>query len=1024
MLRADEMKRPTKPGSRPARTEVPLGPRDRTGDVDVRALERRLRRTVEGEVRFDAGARALYATDSSNYRQVPLGLVVPRSVDDVVATVAACREHDAPVLSRGGGTSLAGQCCNVAVVMDFSKYLHRVLEVDAGRSRARVQPGCVLDDLRNQAKRSDLTFGPDPATHDHCTLGGMLGNNSCGMHAQMAGKTSENVDTLDILTYRGLRLRVGPTSEEELRRIIDAGGERGELYRKLRDLRDRTADLVRARFPHIPRRVSGYNLDDLLPEHGFNLAAALVGSEGTLVTILEASLKLVPARPRRTLVVLGYRDAIDAADHLEDVLPFDPIALEALDSRLIEQIKDKHLQADGLKLLPKGGGFLMVEFGADRQQDALDQAHRLMDALKKKSGAPSMKLLEHSEEGEGERIWKVREAGLGATAFPRNERDTWEGWEDSAVPPARMGEYLRKLRALLDRHGYDGAFYGHFGQGCLHTRIDFDLYTEPGIAKWRAFLDESADLCTSLGGSLSGEHGDGQSKAALLPKMFGEEIVQAFREFKTIWDPDWKMNPGKVVDPFPITTNLRLGPSYAPPEVKTWFHYPNEGSFQRATLHCVGVGKCRREGGGVMCPSYQVTREEMHSTRGRAHLLFEMLNGAELKDGWRDTHVREALDLCLACKGCKHDCPLNVDMATYKAEFLAHHYRGRLRPRHAYAMGLIAWWARAASLAPRLVNWISHAPGLSALVKWAGGIAQERTVPRFAPRTFRAGFVERPLARADQPRVLLWPDTFNDHFHPEVAHAGVEVLEAAGFHVELPPAGLCCGRPLYDFGMLDTARRLLSGVLEALRPRVRAGISIVGLEPSCVAVFRDELCALFPDDEDAKRLRDQTFLLSEFLVKHGGALELVPLRKQAIVQGHCHHRSVLDFDAEETVLGRLGLEVKTPEPGCCGMAGSFGFEADHVGVSKAIGEKALLPAVRSADDDTLVIADGFSCREQIQQGSPRKALHLAEVLRLALAHPPVPAPRRRFRIGPARVALLGLTVLAVAGAGILWRSRR
>jgi FAD/FMN-containing dehydrogenase/Fe-S oxidoreductase len=1020
MLRAQEVKRPRKPGSRSTRTEVPLGPRDRAGEVDVRALERRLRRTVEGEVRFDAGARALYATDSSNYRQVPLGLVVPRSVDDVVATVAACREYQAPVLSRGGGTSLAGQCCNVAVVMDFSKYLHHVLEVDPGRARARVQPGCVLDDLRNQARRSDLTFGPDPATHDHCTLGGMLGNNSCGMHAQMAGKTSENVESLDILTYRGLRLRVGPTPEDELRRIIDAGGERGELYRKLRDLRDRVGDLVRARFPHIPRRVSGYNLDDLLPEHGFNLAAALVGSEGTLVTILEASLKLVPARPHRTLVVLGYHDAIAAADHLEEILPFNPIALEALDSRLIQQIKDKHLQADGLKLMPQGGGFLMVEFGADQQEEAVDQAHKLMDALKKKSDAPTMKFLEHSEKDEGERLWKVREAGLGATAFPRNERDTWEGWEDSAVPPERMGEYLRKLRALLDRYGYDGAFYGHFGQGCLHTRIDFDLYTEPGIVKWRAFLDEAADLCTSLGGSLSGEHGDGQSKAALLPKMFGEEIVQAFHEFKSIWDPDWKMNPGKVVDPYPITTNLRLGPSYAPPQVKTWFHYPDEGSFPRATLHCVGVGKCRREGGGVMCPSYQVTREEMHSTRGRAHLLFEMLNGEELRDGWRDDHVREALDLCLACKGCKHDCPLNVDMATYKAEFLAHHYRGRLRPRHAYAMGLIAWWARAASIAPRLVNWISHAPGISALFKWAGGIAQERSAPRFARRTFRDEFVERPLSRPDQPRVLLWPDTFNDNFHPQVAHAAVDVLEAAGFHVQIPADRLCCGRPLYDFGMLDTAKRLLRQVLESLRPQIRAGLSVVGLEPSCVAVFRDELCALFPEDEDAKRLRDQTFVLSEFLVKHGGVLDLVPLRRKAIVQGHCHHRSVLDFGAEQTVLQRLGLEVEEPEPGCCGMAGSFGFEAAHVGVSKAIGEKALLPAVREADASTLVIADGFSCREQIAQGTGRTPRHLAEVLRSALAHPPLPPPAPPRRVSPGWVAVAA-GVAAVAAAAVLWR---
>ena len=1023
MLRPHELERRKVRRSTPPGSQVPLGPRSRAGEVDVRRLERRLRRTVEGEVRFDPGARALYATDSSNYRQVPIGVVVPRTVDDVVATVAACREHGAPVLSRGGGTSLAGQCCNVAVVMDFSKYLHQVLEVNGRERWARVQPGCVLDDLRNRARAMDLTFGPDPATHDHCTLGGMLGNNSCGMHAQMAGKTSDNVRALEILTYRGLRLRVGPTPEEELSRIVEAGGERGELYRRLRDLRDRTADLVRRRFPPIPRRVSGYNLDELLPQNGFDLAAALVGSEGTLVTILEAELKLVPARPRRTLVVLGYHDAIQAADHLEEILAFQPIALEALDSRLIQQIRDKHLQADGLKLLPEGGGFLMVEFGADRQEDALDQAHRLMDRLKGAPGGPSIRLLEHSESGEGERIWKVREAGLGATAFPRNERDTWEGWEDSAVPPQRMGEYLRKLRSLLDRYGYDGAFYGHFGQGCLHTRIDFDLYTEPGIARWRAFLDEAADLCTSLGGSLSGEHGDGQSKAALLPRMFGEEVVQAFREYKSIWDPDWKMNPGKVVDPYPITTNLRLGPTYAPPPVETWFRYPGEGSFPRATLHCVGVGKCRREGGGVMCPSYQVTREEAHSTRGRAHLLFEMLRGEVLADGWRDVHVRQALDLCLACKGCKHDCPLNVDMATYKAEFLAHHYRGRLRPRHAYAMGLIAWWARLAAVAPALVNWVSHAPGLSALVKWAGGIARERTVPSFARRTFRAEFVER-TDRDGRPAVLLWPDTFNDHFHPEVAHAAVEVLEAAGFQVQLPPPGLCCGRPLYDFGMLDTAKRLLSRILEVLRPQIRAGLSVVGLEPSCVAVFRDELCALFPDDEDARRLRDQTFLLSEFLVKHGGSLDLVPLRKKAIVQGHCHHRSVLDFAAEETVLGRLGLEVEQPEPGCCGMAGSFGFEAAHAEVSERIAERTLLPAVRRAGAETLVIADGFSCREQIAQGAGRAPQHLAEVLRSALAHPPPPRPLRRARRRPALLtgAVLGLG--AVSGA-VLWaRSRR
>ncbi|HEY1334257.1 MAG TPA: FAD-binding and (Fe-S)-binding domain-containing protein, partial [Myxococcaceae bacterium] len=820
---------------------VKLGGREPAAEVDAAGLEARLRRSVRGEVRFDPGARALYASDASNYRQVPIGLVVPGSIDDVLATVAACREFGAPVLSRGGGTSLAGQCCNVAVVIDWSKSLHRVLEVHAAERWARVQPGCVLDDLRHRAEEQDLTFGPDPATHDHCTLGGMLGNNSCGIHAQMAGRTVDNTEALEILTYRGERMWVGPTPEDELERIIRAGGARGEIYRKLRALRDRTADLIRERFPRIPRRVSGYNLDQLLPENGFQVARALVGTEGTCVTILEGKVRLVPARKCRSLVVLGYPDGPTAADHVPEIVEFGPIGLEGLDRELVRQMQDEHLHPGSAELLPDGDGWLLVEFGADRQEDAEEQAHRMMDALRQRPQPPAMSFYARSHGEEGGTIWEVREAGLGVTAFPPGEPAAWPGWEDSAVPPDKMGEYMRKLRKLMERFDYDGAFYGHFGQGCLHTRMTFDLQRAEGIRKWRAFLAEAADLCVSLGGSLSGEHGDGQSRGELLSKMFGPELVEAFREFKSIWDPDWKMNPGKVVDAYPITTNLRLGTAYAPPEVHTWFKYPHEGSFQEATLRCVGVGKCRREEGGVMCPSYKVTREEAHSTRGRAHLLFEMLKGDEIRDGWRDTHVREALDLCLACKGCKNDCPLQVDMATYKAEFLAHHYQGRLRPRQAYSMGLIMWWARLARLAPRLANWVSHTPGLAAAFKWVGGIGQQREVPRFAVRTFRQTFVERPERGPDQPRVLLWPDTFNDHFHPQVAHAAVDVLEAAGYHVEIPPVRLCCGRPLYDFGFLDLAQRFLSDILEELRPWIRAGVPLVGLEPSCVSVFRDEL---------------------------------------------------------------------------------------------------------------------------------------------------------------------------------------
>ncbi|HEU4616952.1 MAG TPA: FAD-binding and (Fe-S)-binding domain-containing protein, partial [Gammaproteobacteria bacterium] len=648
-----------------------------------------LKARIEGEVRFDDGYRALYATDASNYRQVPIGVVVPRTLDDVVETVAVCRDHEAPVLARGGGTSLAGQCCNTAVVIDFSKHLRGIESLDPGARRAVVEPGCVLDDLRHAAEKHHLTFGPDPSTHDHNTLGGMIGNNSCGVHALMAGKTSDNVHSLDVLTYDGTRLTVGPTSEETLARYVAEGGRRGEIYAALRGIRDRYADEIRARFPRIPRRVSGFNLDELLPENGFNVARALVGSEGTCVLVLRAELRLVPSPPFRTLVVLGYPDVYSAADHVPEILEHKPIGLEALDDRLLHHIEEKHMGLEGRKLLPDGGGWLLVELGADDREASIGAARALMHALERAENAPSMRLCPDSlEERE---LWEVREAGLGATARLRGHPDAWPGWEDSAVPPDKLGGYLREFRALLDRYGYECSLYGHFGQGCLHVRIDFDLTTRAGIAQFKAFTSDAADLVVRYGGSLSGEHGDGQGRADLLPKMFGDELVGAFREFKRVFDPGNRMNPGKVVDPFPRDSNLRLGTDFRQPKLDTVFSFggSDEGSFARAALRCVGVGKCRRHGGGVMCPSYMATGEEMHSTRGRARLLFEMLHQGPVEKGWKSEAVREALDLCLACKGCKSDCPVNVDMATYKAEFSAHYYEGRLRPRAAYAFGWI-----------------------------------------------------------------------------------------------------------------------------------------------------------------------------------------------------------------------------------------------------------------------------------------------------------------------------------------------
>ena len=963
--------------------------------VDRRDLAAELRARLRGEVRFDDGSRGLYATDASNYRQVPIGVVVPRDAEDVVRAVAACRARGAPVLARGGGTSLAGQCCNVAVVLDMSKYLHRVIEIDPDRRRARVQSGTILDDLRSAAERHHLTFGPDPATHNRCTLGGMIGNNSCGVHSVMAGMTSDNVEELEILTYDGLRMRVGRTSEAELGRIIAEGGRRGEIYAKLKSLRDRYAELIRGRYPDIPRRVSGYNLVDLLPERGFHIARALVGSEGTCVTVLEATVRLVARPPARSLVVLGYPDIAAACDRVPELLAHGPVGLEGFDDRMVAGMKRKGLHADGLELLPDGGGWLLVEFGAERAREATDRARGLIEALQKQGSPPTMKLFDAPDEQAG--IWEVRESGLGATAIVPGRPETWPGWEDSAVPPARLGDYLRDLRKLLDRHGYACSFYGHFGQGCVHVRIDFDFTTAAGIAKYRSFVNEAADLVVSYGGSLSGEHGDGQARAELLPKMFGPELVEAFREFKATWDPAGRMNPGKVVASYRLDENLRLGTEYAPPRLRTHFTFPeDQGSFANATLRCVGVGKCRRLDGGTMCPSYMVTREEEHSTRGRARLLFEMLRGDPVGGGWRDEHVKEALDLCLACKGCKGECPVNVDLATYKAEFLAHYYAGRLRPRHAYAFGLIMYWARLAALMPRVANFITRTPLLRDAAKALAGVAPKRRIPAFAPRTFKQWFRDRGPRNVGRRPVILWPDTFNDHFHPETARAAVDVLEAAGCQVLVPRPSLCCGRPLYDYGMLKLAKRQLRQVLAALDPLVRAGVPVVGLEPSCVAVFRDELLNLFPDDADAGRLARQTFLLSEFLETEVADYQPPKLRRQAVVHGHCHHKALMTMRDEERMLAKLGLDFEILDAGCCGMAGAFGFEEDHYDVSIKVGERVLLPAVRSAAEDTLIVADGFSCREQIAQTTDRRALHLAEVIRLALneSSPPGRAPTR------------------------------
>ena len=952
--------------------------------TDATALESALRQHVRGEVRFDNASRALYSSDGSNYRQVPIGVVIPRDNEDVVATIATSRECGAPVLCRGGGTSLAGQCCNVAVVLDFSKYMANILELDPERRIARVQPGVVLDHLRAAAEKHNLTFGPDPASHSRCTLGGMVGNNSCGVHSVMAGKTDQNIEELEVLTYDDLRLRVGETSQAELDSIIASGGRRGEIYSGLRRIRDQYGDLVRQKYPSIPRRVSGYNLNYLLPENGFQVARALVGSEGTCVTTLEATCRLVTSPPERLLVVIGCRDVFECADLVPEVLRHKPIGLEGMDDVLVNYTRRKGINPQGVAMLPEGGGWLLAEFGGWTAKEARAQAETLMQALGRSASRRSFRLF--PDKTQARKVWEVREASLGAVSRVPGEPALWEGWEDAAVAPEKLGAYLRDMKKMTDEFGYRCVLYGHFGDGCVHNRISFDLQSTEGIAHFRRYMEAAADLVVSYGGSISGEHGDGQARAELYPKMFGSELVKAFEEFKRLWDPEWKMNPGKVVLPNKLDEDLRLGADYNPWQPKLNFSFPQDhGSLAEATLRCVGVGKCRQYEGGVMCPSFRVTREEKHSTRGRAHLLWEMTLGGTINGRWRDEDVKSSLDLCLSCKGCKSDCPVGVDVATYKAEFLSHYYEHESRSLSHLAFSQIGLWARMSSHAPWLANFFGQAAGIQDIAKSVLGVARARQLPAFASQSFRRWFRKHrsqsklPLS---EKSILLWPDTFNNYFHPETAIAAVEVLESAGFDVRLPRRHVCCGRPLYDVGMLDGAGRRLVKTMNTLRAEIDAGIPIVVLEPSCASVFKDELLNFFPDDPRAKKFSQQVLLFAEFL--HAQKLEIPQLKREALLHGHCHQKSIQRMTSEEAVLRSMAVDFSSPAQGCCGMAGAFGFEKDKYDISLAIGELEILPAVRSASPSTLLIADGFSCREQIEQCTGRKTMHLAELIRMAM----------------------------------------
>ncbi|MDY6872251.1 MAG: FAD-binding and (Fe-S)-binding domain-containing protein [Actinomycetota bacterium] len=938
---------------------------------DVRRLGAQLRSALRGRVGDDATARALYASDASNYRVVPDLVVVPEDVDDLAAAVALTAAAGAPVTLRGGGTSMAGNAVG-GVVIDVSRHVNRILDIDTVARTAVVEPGVVLTHLLAAAKPHKLAFGADPSSASRATLGGMIANNACGAHSVAWGTTADNVRALEVLLADGTRTTLGGHGDRH--DLTLRPGREGELHRALTGFVDANETQIRRRFGRFSRQISGYALHELLPERGYNVAALLCGSEGGFAVTLRATVALTPLPAARVLCVLGCTDSIASAECVPAVLAHHPLTMESINDQLVDRLPGEVRRAAIDAGLPDGRAWVLVEMGGDDPVAATMAAEKMLTALKDSGSAATASLV--TEPAAQAVLWRCRTDAAGLATRRADGAEAWGGWEDAAVPPHRLADYLRGLDELMARFGLSGASYGHFGEGCMHMRIDFDLLTGGGIRAYRGFVEQATDLVVSLGGSVSGEHGDGRARSELLGAMYGADGLALMAGMKDIWDPARVLNPGVVVDPPPLDADIR---HQTPVERKplTLFAYPDDhGDFAQAQRRCVGIGKCRQTSGGVMCPSYQATREEQHSTRGRAHLLWEMLAGEVVTDGWRSTEVRDALDLCLSCKGCLSDCPVNVDMATYKAEFTHHHYAGRpwARPLSHWSMGWLPLWSRVAAKAPRLANRLARGP----LVKRLGGIATEREIPPFAEQTFTAWFAARPVTAGPRGQVVLFPDSFTNHLAPQVGRAAVEVLEAAGHQVVLPDGPVCCGLTWISTGQLTAARRRLDRSLKTLAPHLHAGTPIVGLEPSCTAVLRRDAHELLPGNDLAGRAARQTQTFAEFVL--GSGWQPPQLDSAALVQTHCHQHAVLGFDADRALMARAGIAAEVPDSGCCGLAGNFGFERGHYEVSQQVGERVLLPTVRAAAESTAIVADGFSCRTQIAQGTPRRAVHLAELL--------------------------------------------
>jgi FAD/FMN-containing dehydrogenase/Fe-S oxidoreductase len=935
---------------------------------------------VDGEVEASARRRAEYSTDASNYRIVPEVVVFPRDADDAIAALATAREAGVPATMRGGGTSTAGNSIGPGVVIDTSRYMNRILDVDIEAKTARVQPGVILTDLQKLVGPAGLRFGPDPSTSSRATLGGMIGNNACGPHAVAYGKTADNVRSLNVVDGAGRRFEAADSLA---------------VVPGLDELVAANLALIRTEFGRFGRQVSGYSLEHLLPEKGHSLARFLVGTEGTLATTLEATVALVDVAPVRLMAAFGYDDMPSAADAVIPMLAHSPDAVEGLDARLVEKV-GRAKGAGSIPELPAGAGWLFVEIGAATEAEA----EARMAALAADAGTTSMRVVR--DPIEAGRLWAIRADGAGLAGRTEANKEAWPGWEDAAVPPEHLGTYLRALDKLMAQHGVEGEPFGHFGDGCIHVRIDIPLQDDG--RPLRAFMEDGAALVTSLGGSLSGEHGDGRARGELLKVMYSQQAIDAFGKVKAIFDPEGSLNPGIIVDPAPLDADLRrpAAKRTAPSPGGLAFAH-DHGDLTEAVHRCTGVGKCRSDavtsGTGFMCPSYAATGDEKDVTRGRARVLQDAINGT-LIGGLKSPEVRESLDLCLSCKACSSDCPSGVDMAAYKSEILHRTYQGKVRPIAHYSVGWLPRWLRAAGVAPRVINAALQPAWMQKMVTSLGGMDTRRTIPRFATTPFRKSDASRSrrissgatatsrtsgALGAVENRVVLWADSFTDGMDPEIPLAMIAVLEDAGLEVVIAEGDACCGVTWISTGQLDGARKRMKTLLEILGPFAVNGIPIIGVEPSCMAALRGDLTELLPDDPRAGAVAQGVFSLAEVLT---GRASVKPRQGwqpprlddvTAVVQPHCHQYSVMGYVADRDLLSRAGATV-TEASGCCGLAGNWGAEKGHYETSMKVAHNSLIPTLEAAPEGAIYLADGVSCRTQGVDAAGVQGRHVAQLL--------------------------------------------